>query len=421
MATVDRLKAPKSGQRDYQRKGGLWVRVFASGRRVFYIRGRVRGRKGSPLFVLCGEWPGTDEHAAAVAAATARKAMRDGIDPNLQHAERVRKARAHGLTFSELVDEYLEAMAKKVNGKDRLRPTTLKNRGYILRSHHFSDWRDRPVASITQDEVKALAAGVQPNSQVTVIGGLRTLLNFAKGKNYIERAPTDHVSIETPEGDAAPLVKFAEGKAPDFSELVAFLGAVELVEEQRPLSPWPSIFRVGALTGARISSLVAMRWDQLDLEGDAPTWRMPAEISKIKRASAIPLSSPAAEILRGLSHRGELVWPGKNGKSPLLPRAKIEGPMLSAALAAKGFKTGFWYGRLRDTVASWLEFQSDATERAMALILNHKPPAGNTRRRHYALIGAEHQARVLVSRWASTIDAARAGTKSADVVAMRRR
>lgn len=415
MAGVDRLAAPKSGQRDYKRRGGLHVRVFASGRRIWFIRGRVKGSQAKGArFVQCGEWPDTDEHAAASAAARAREAMRRGIDPNQQRVEEIRKAHAAGLTFEQLVDECLEAM------RERLRPTTWKNRGFILRSHHFAKWRDRPIASITQNEVKALAAKVKRNSQVTVIGNLRTLLNFAKGQGYIDHAPTDHVSIETPEGDAAPLVKFAEGKVPDFSELVAFLEALQLVEEQRPLSPWPSIFRVGMLTGTRIASLVAMRWEQFDLEGDAPTWHMPAEISKIKIKSDIPLSRRAAEILRSLPRHGELVWPGKGGKSPLLPRAKIEGPMISAALAAKGFKKGFWYGRLRDTVASWLEFQSDATERAMALILNHKPPAGNTRRKHYVQVGAEHQARVLVDRWAGAIETAQAGAGGAAVVALRR-
>jgi hypothetical protein len=56
----------------------------------------------------------------------------------------------------------------------------------------------------------------------------------------------------------------------------------------------------------------------------------------------------------------------------------------------------------------------------MALLLGHKPPADNTRRKHYARVGAEHQARTLIERWAGAVRDARAG-KTARVVPLRRK
>jgi hypothetical protein len=147
-----------------------------------------------------------------------------------------------------------------------------------------------------------------------------------------------------------------------------------------------------------------MRWSELQLEGE-PSWHLPVERSKIKRDSTIPLSGHCASILRNVPRIGELVWPGRDGKSELA-YPPVEPKLLSAMLAERGYPKGWWPGRARDSVASWLEFQPDATERAMALLLNHKPPADNTRRQHYARISAGHQARTLIERYAQAVQKA---------------
>ena len=189
------------------------------------------------------------------------------------------------------------------------------------------------------------------------------------------------------------------------------MDAIDAAEKLWPLSPWWNIWRVCILTGQRPSAVIGLRRNELKLTGDAPVWTLPAERSKIKRESKIPLSKDCAAILADIPNRGALVWPGRGGNKPL-SYPQMEPQVITMALAERGFSKGWTAGRARDSVASWLEFQSDATERAMALLLGHKPPMDNVRRKHYSKVGAEHQARVLIERWAAAVRDARAGKRA---------
>jgi integrase len=411
MATwADRQRAPDSGQKDYAPDGsGLKLRVFASGRRVWFVRGRVRRATGmgASRFVQLGEYPGVTREQAEATAAQARDLLRRGIDPNEQRDANRRTAAIESKTFGEVADEWM------ADRKSQWRATTIAARRVLFNGEKLQAWRDRPIASITRQELKRHAESIKPNTQQSQLGPLRSVFKFAVEQDYIQRSTfTDSgVRVARAEGNAAPLVEFHEGRAPDFTELVAVLDAIDTCEKSMPLSPWWSIWRACILTGQRPSAVIGLRWTELSLDGESPTWHLPAERSKIKRESAIPLSKDCAAILRAIPrHESALVWPGRDGRKPL-KYPEGESKMVSGNLAARGFPEGWRPGRARDSVASWLEFQSDATERAMALLLGHKPPSDNVRRQHYARIGAGHQARTLIERWAQAVRDARAGTR----------
>jgi integrase len=415
MATwADRQKTPARGQADYAPDAsGLKLRVFAGGRRVWYIRGRVKraNGEGEPRFIVLGEAPGMTREQADAEAAKARDMLRRGVDPVAERDAALHAAEASRKTFGEVADEWTGAK------KSEWRPATVQVRRHLFKGPRLAPIRDVPIGRITSPDIKAMAKGIKPNSQQSTLGPVRSVFLYAVAQGYIARSPFN-VEIKTAEGDAAPLVEFQEGRAPDFAELVATLDAIDAAEKLWPLSPWWNIWRVCILTGQRPSAVIGMHWSELKLSGDAPVWTLPAGRSKIKREAKIPLSKDCAAILRDIPNRGALVWPGRGGNKPL-SYPVMEPQVITMALAERGFSKGWWAGRARDSVASWLEFQSDATERAMALLLGHKPPADNTRRKHYAQVGAEHQARVLIERWAAAVRDARAG-KVARVVPMRK-
>jgi integrase len=420
MATwAERQKTPAKGQADYAPDDtGLKLRVYASGRRCWYVRGRIKRAdgEGEPRFVVLGEVPGMSREQADAEAAKARDLMRRGVDPSAEREATLRKAQASSKTFGQVAEEWT---AESIEG---WRPSTIATRKAVFGGPRLAAIRERRIAGITTADLKAIKRGIAVNSQQAALGPVRSVFRFAVKQGYISKSPFDgenDLKIEKAEGDAAPLVEFHEGRAPDFSELAATLDALDAAETQLPLSPWWNIWRVCILTGQRPSAVIGMRWSELALEVDAPAWMLPATRSKIKRDATIPLSKDCTALLRGLPRQGELVWPGRDGKSErAYPPAEPQ--MVSVLLANRGFAKGWWPGRARDSVASWLEFQSDATERAMALLLNHKPPAENTRRKHYAKIGAEHQARTLIERWAQAVRDARADLKRERVVPLRK-
>lgn len=408
MATwAERQKAPEHGQKDYPAGQGLKLRVFASGKRCWFVRGRIRSAdgQGAQRMLVLGDAAVMSREEAAAEAAKARMLMRRGDDPAAKRVAELKAADAGRKTFLDVANEWSQSRID--NGK--WTGNTIAARRAVFNGPRLAALCAKTIASITSRDVEAAAAKIRPNSMQATLGPVRSVLKYAVQQGYIAKSPfaTSDVQIRKASGNAEPLIEFREGQEPDFSELLALLDALSVAEKQMPLSPWWSIWRVCLATGARPSAIIGLRWSELQLEGDAPSWHLPAARSKIKHESSIPLSKDCASIFRNIPRSGELVWPGRDGKSELsYPPA--EPKIISALLAERGFSKGWRPGRARDSVASWLEFQPDATERAMALLLNHKPPADNTRRQHYARISAEHQARALIERYAQAIQKAKA-------------
>jgi integrase len=406
---VDKLKTPAKGQEDHSANHpGLKVRVFASGRRVWFIRGRLKGGESAPVFVMLGEYPAMGEHAAKKAAGDARYLLRQGIDPNQRRDENILTNKIAGMTFGELAEEYLE------KGTANLRAnTTLKYRANALRGKWFADWRPRPLSWLTQGRVNALQNTIPTTAASTPLTSLRSALRYAEDNGYIAKAP--RVTVPKSQGDAAPFLEFQEGGgAPDFGELAVVLDALDALQERFPLSPWPHIWRFGALTGARPMTVCGARWEEFDLSS-APIWHLSAERSKLKRPIDIPLSEAAAAVLRALPRKESgFIWPGRDGTKPREDLPGDQTGLITGMLAARGYRTTFWPGRFRDTFMTWLDVQEHASERAIALLVDHKAPAERTTRgRHYAKVQSAALARRLANEWAATIANVRAAAAQA--------
>ena len=89
------------------------------------------------------------------------------------------------------------------------------------------------------------------------------------------------------------------------------------------------------LTMTRPGEACGARWAELELDGDSPTWRIPAERMKESRPHTVPLSRQAVELLRtheplsrGLVH----VFPGMRRRTSCITTAASEG-----ALRAMGY------------------------------------------------------------------------------------
>ncbi|HZM37088.1 MAG TPA: integrase arm-type DNA-binding domain-containing protein [Burkholderiales bacterium] len=404
---AEQQEKPKRGHADFAAPGslhGLKLRVFRSGRRTWFIRGRLAGAATAARFVKLGDYHGVEspQSWAEERARLARVDLRNGLDPAQERQKNLDENKRQGMTFGALVAEHL------VSGTAKLAKTTLTVRRLALNGPWLRDWHARPLAWITQGRINALQDQIPTTASYGPLSALRRVLGYAEDHGYIERAPK--VIVPRAEGNAEPLFQYQEGGTPDFSELAAVLHALDVLEQQNPISPWPAIWRFACLTGARPGAVLGARWQEFDLSR-APTWTLPKERSKLRREISIPLSDAAADLLRAMRRpeSGEgLVWPGRWGDAP---RADVPGEatgLIAGLLAAKGFNVGFWQGRFRDTVASWLDTQPDASERAIALLLDHRAPAErSTRGRHYSKFQSDSLARTLANRWAATIEEAR--------------
>ena len=112
-----------------------------------------------------------------------------------------------------------------------------------------------------------------------------------------------------------------------------------------------SVFRLALLTGQRIGSLCALRWD--GIRGDL--WTIPAEHFKGNRTHIVPLSTPAREIiseLRETAHSDTWVFPS---------RAKARRPHLTNLVGA------LCRVRKKTPIPSWIAHDFRTTFRTHAV------------------------------------------------------
>jgi integrase len=76
--------------------------------------------------------------------------------------------------------------------------------------------------------------------------------------------------------------------------------------------------QLAALLFLRPGELRAGQWSELELEGNEPTWRIPAHRMKMRDAHIVPLSKQAVAILnelKGHTGKGDLVFPAIGNKN----------------------------------------------------------------------------------------------------------
>jgi len=295
---VDSLK-PKAGKYDViDTEGrGLVLRVRPSGKKTWYVRGRLEGRD---TWRRLGDYH--REHFAVKAArdkaAEYRAAFEQGEDPDAPPPA------GDINTLGDLWTLYraeVETLGRKPTGiaADRLNWSTF-----------LEGWADRPLTEITRAEVRALTTRIYNGIEVNGLQrGGPTAANRAKAllSSMWRYADEDHHppnpcrGIE-PKHEVGRRTFIAADRLPDFLEGVeaeggAFADAVVLA----------------MVTGLRRSNLTGLRWEWVgelvpdggrwtlkpgDLDGDHPGIRIPAEDFKGGRPHLVPLVPEAVELLK---------------------------------------------------------------------------------------------------------------------------
>lgn len=348
-AAIDGLPVPEKGrERHYDtRQPGLTISINAGGRRTFYFYRKV---KGKPEEIKLGTYPGyTIEQAQRKAAIYWARA--EAGEP-LHDDEREPKEE---MTFEALFKWYI-----KHHAESRKRDKGKEDQGKY--DKHLAYLGALPVSDVTRGRLRELHATIgaeHPTTANRVIALVRSIFSQA----------IKHDVLPGP-NPASGISMFRE-KSRDRrlkpNEVASFLAAVYA----EPNETIRDYVLLSLLTGARRSNVLAMRWDQLDL--DDAEWRIPE--TKNGTPQTIPLEEAEISILREResSAKGPWVFPGRpraEGKPDHLKEPKKGWDRILKRAGIEDFRIH----DLRRSLASFMVDQG-ASLAIIGRALNHKSQA----------------------------------------------
>ena len=305
---------------------GLGIRIYPSGKKAFVLSYRESGRKR--LMVLGRFGVDLTLEQARDTARKHRVGIKEGVDP----LEKRRKA-AHGETFGDLADAYLERHAKQ-------HKKTWKTDEARLQRHIPSEWNGRMVPQVSRDDVARLHRRIgrtRPYEANRTLDLLRLMFNLARLWYFLDPAA---------ENPAEGIKKFHEEKRK------RWLKPEELPPLAKAIDQEPNVYVRSALwlymlSGVRKTELLEAEW--ADIDWHRGTLRLPDTKSGDEQSAA--LSAPAMAILQAIPRieKNPYVLPGRNRGRHLV---NIDKPWRRVWKAAKIEDVRLH--DLRRTVGSWM-------------------------------------------------------------------
>ena len=252
------------------------IRVWPSGRKTYFLRYRAQNRV--KRYKTIGQHGKITSEQARSQAQTYFSRITHGEDPVVEE-----KIIRTAPTVAELAERYLNEYAKL-----RKKPGSLRPDEYNLRCHVLPALGQLKVADITRSDIANLHYKMReiPGAANRVLALLSKMFNLAEQWGYRPDAtnPVRHVE------------RYKEKKLERFlsSEEFARLGDV-LAECERTQSEYSSVIaavRLIIFTGARVSEILELRWDDVDFEHSC--LRLPDSKTGAK---VIYLSFPALSVL----------------------------------------------------------------------------------------------------------------------------
>ncbi len=295
---------------------GFGVRVFPTGRRVYYVD--YRNQSGARKRMTLGPHGKlTTEEARKLAIKALGDALK-GEDPAEERATR-RKS----MTVSQLCDRYMEAAeAGLIHGKRGLpkkASTIATDRGRIAR-HIKPLMGGKLVTDVTRSDVsrfiRDLTVGktatderTGPRGRSRVTGGpgtaartsglLGSILTYAVSEGIISHNPA--LGVRRPAYRARDRRLSPE----EYRRLGIALTDLrsEVETPQAVFGTW-----LLSLSGCRFSEVVWLRWDEVDAAGGC------FRLAETKEGKSVrPIGRPVFDVLAGIPRAGDLVLPSVRG------------------------------------------------------------------------------------------------------------
>lgn len=331
---------------------------------------------------------------ARAAAADARKALKDGLDP-IEARDAKPEEPVPVPTFGEMADEFVTAQSPQWRNEKHRKQWAMTLTTYA-----------KPLRALPVDQVDTQAVlevlkpvwAKRPETASRLRGRIEAVLNAAKAKGHrsgenpaLWRGHLDHLLPKRQ--------KLSRGhhKAMPYKEVAAFVADLR---QRKAVTAYALEFLI--LTAARSGEVMGATWGEIDLK--AKVWTVPAARMKAGREHRVPLSAAAIKVLEavaplaaarpeGADRAKAPVFPG-HGKGGLSVMAfSMQLRRMGVDVTAHGFRSSF-----RDWAGEASNFPREVAEAALAHTV------GDATERAYRRGDALEKRRRLMDAWAKYIE-----------------
>jgi integrase len=297
---------------------GLYLQISQAGGKSWLFRFTLRERSremGLGSADPDGRSGGVTLSEAREKAATARKLLRDGVDPleSRKAEEEARKA-ADALAAEKSTPRTFQVVTEAMLAERESGWSNPKHRAQweaTLKASAYPTMGSKGVASIGTEDVLDVLRPIwskTPETASRIRGRIEAVLDFAKARGWREgENPArwrGHLAEVLPKPRKVRRVEHRPSLP--WREVPAFMAALREREGTAALALGFAI-----LTAARTGEVRLARWREIDLA--EKVWTVPAERMKAKRRHRVPLSAEAVAILQAMqpAERGadSLIFP----------------------------------------------------------------------------------------------------------------
>ena len=398
---IDATKPDAKPYRLYD-SGGLYLEIAPSGGRWWRFKYRYGGKH---KLLSLGVYPAVTLAKARSKRNAFRDLLAEGTDPGEK-----RKAEKH------------EALGREINSFEYVAREWYTKQAAKWTAHHaddvlrrlernlFPDLGGEPIAEVTAPMLLAAARKVESRGAHDLahrmVGVAGQVFRYAVATGRCERDPSGDLRGALTPHKARNQAAIKPEELPEL--LRAIDGYANIGDRQTALA-----LRLLCLTFVRTSELIGATWAEFrDLDGDAPTWEIPAERMKAKAPHVVPLARQAVAILaelRTLACGSEYILPGRNPDKPLSNNTLL---FALYRLGYKGKMTGHGFRAVASSALNEAGYRPDVIERQLA----HKEP--NKVRAAYNRTEYLPERRTMMQQWADMVDGY---AKGAAVVPIKRR
>ena len=233
---------------------GLGMQVTQGGKRNFVLRYKADNRWRQAIIARCTEM---SLHAARVKASAELVRIRDGESDPLER----RREALEAPTINDALDRFFDQYCPARIEAGRMSPRTQQEYEKQSRRWIRPGIGDRRVADVRRLHIERLVEGIEaPVTRNRVLALLSRLFNWFEQQEYRELNTNPCKRIDKARETPRERILTQD-------ELAALNDA--LGEQSNPAAI--AAIRVAAMTGLRISEVLAMQWEHIDFEGGRVT------------------------------------------------------------------------------------------------------------------------------------------------------